>query len=432
MIYVSNPIEMTKALSSGETVIDITRSMAFANPIYLPNGIQLSAIPQENGVLPTIFFSHSDGLILTGSSRLQNLSVVTLQDKKAIQLTSQQVAESFGTIHLENLTVDGQISLIFRTPTLKAHVVTKNVHVASSDTRTYLEQPQKYEVNVLQGAYTLYNFNANKDSLITASIDNLSIGSEGHPAIGSGVFISGFNDQGGRVDIDQMTLGDVYSTGLIPQGVADFITGAVFVVYGAHISHLIQNGKTVTYGVNDMVLDAWGQVDEWVVNDDVISYGQSGVGFVNFGTVNHFKANKAISTYGTGARAYNQYDGTLKEGYFAGIQTFNNGAVGIQISKKVGKLVVDGDIVTQGGLGQSLVKGVNVDLPAYALSMKDGGQLESLTVTGNIISHGDKVTTVTMEDGALIHHLEVTGQIEANGQDSQAFDTDQTKALFKG
>ncbi|MFA1321243.1 hypothetical protein [Streptococcus dysgalactiae] len=64
--------------------------------------------------------------------------------------------------------------------------------------------------------------------------------------------------------------------------------------------------------------------------------------------------------------------------------------------------------------------------------MKDGGQLESLTVTGNIISHGDKVTTVTMEDGALIHHIEVTGQIEANGQDSQAFDTDQTKALFKG
>lgn len=335
MVYVSNPIEMTKALSSGETVIDITRSMAFANPIYLPNGIQLSAIPQENGVLPTIFFSHSDGFILTGSSRLQNLSVVTLQDKKAIQLTSQQVAESFGTIHLENLTVDGQISLIFRTPTLKAHVVTKNVHVASSDTRTYLEQPQKYGVNVLQGAYTLYNFNANKDSLITASIDNLSIGSEGHPAIGSGVFISGFNDQGGRVDIDQMTLGDVYSTGLIPQGVADFITGAVFVVYGAHISHLIQNGKTVTYGVNDMVLDAWGQVDEWVVNDDVISYGQSGVGFVNFGTVNHFKANKAIFTYGTGARAYNQYDGTLKEGYFAGIQTFNNGAVGIQISKRL-------------------------------------------------------------------------------------------------
>lgn len=262
MVYVSNPIEMTKALSSGETVIDITRSMAFANPIYLPNGIQLSAIPQENGVLPTIFFSHSDGFILTGSSRLQNLSVVTLQDKKAIQLTSQQVAESFGTIHLENLTVDGQISLIFRTPTLKAHVVTKNVHVASSDTRTYLEQPQKYGVNVLQGAYTLYNFNANKDSLITASIDNLSIGSEGHPAIGSGVFISGFNDQAGRVDIDQMTLGDVYSTGLIPQGVADFITGAVFVVYGAHVSHLIQNGKTVTYGVNDMVLDAWGQVDE--------------------------------------------------------------------------------------------------------------------------------------------------------------------------
>lgn len=41
-------------------------------------------------------------------------------------------------------------------------------------------------------------------------------------------------------------------------------------------------GPVVTYGVNDMVLDNWGNVDRWIVEQKLTSYGPSGIGFVNF------------------------------------------------------------------------------------------------------------------------------------------------------
>jgi hypothetical protein len=91
-----------------------------------------------------------------------------------------------------------------------------------------LEQPQKYGVNVLQGALTIYNLNPDKDSLITVEAKKISIGQKNAPVIGSGVFIAGLGDNGGRVEIDELSTNDVYSTGKIPLGVADIITGAVF------------------------------------------------------------------------------------------------------------------------------------------------------------------------------------------------------------
>lgn len=430
MIKVSNPSQLIEALDHNEKSIHITRTMTLAQPIFLPDGIEIKGVRQENGVSPTVFFSHSDGFILKGGATITDLAISALQDKKAISLLPQQSRENFGTVSLNHLEVDGQISLIFRAPTLSAHVETHNVLVRKSDTRTYLEQPQKYGVNVLQGAYTLYNFNPDASSNITASISDLNIGQDGQPVIGSGVFISGFNDAGGQVNIEKITLGSVFSTGLLPQGVADFITAGVFIVYGAHVQNLHQLGKTVTYGVNDMVLDAWGTVDRWIVEGDVISYGQSGVGFVNFGTVNYFQAKNTISTFGVGARAYNQYDGTLKEGHFSDINTYNDGAVGIQISKEVGELHIEGNITTHGGVGQSLVKGVNVDLPAYAFSIKDGGYLHTLHVHGSIISHGANVTTVTMEQDARLDNVQIEGTIEATGTNSKSFSDDSIASIF--
>mgnify|MGYP000025125568 FL=1 len=430
MIYVSNSTELIAALRDTDTNIVVTRNMTLPTPIILPEGIILRGEDQENGISPSIFFSHSDGFILTGTSTISNLTISTLQNKKAIQLLPQQSRPNYGTITLEDLIVDGQISLIFRTPTLSAHVETHRVHVRAADTRTYPEQPQKYGVNVFQGAFTLYNFNADTESRVTADISDLNIGQEGQPVIGSGIFISGFNDFGGQVEINTMTIKNVYSTGLLPQGVANIITGAVFIVYGARVHNLHQFGSATTYGVNDMVLDAWGRVDKWIVEGEVTSYGQSGVGFVNFGRVDYFEAKSAISTYGVGARAYNQYDGTLLEGHFSDINTYNDGAVGIQISKKVGQLHIHGSISTYGSIGQSLVKGVNVDLPAYVFSIKDGGRIENLYVKGSFISHGAGVTTITMEEGAEIKTVKIDGEITAKGTNSQSFSDEKTKTRF--
>lgn len=82
----------------------------------------------------------------------------------------------------------------------------------------------------------------------------------------------------------------------IARSVADYITAGVFVLYGTNAKEVITDGEVITYGINDMVLDVWGSVDNWTSNAAVISYGPSGVGFVNFGIVKNFTVNAALQT----------------------------------------------------------------------------------------------------------------------------------------
>ena len=78
-----------------------------------------------------------------------------------------------------------------------------------------------------------------------------------------------------------------------------------------------------------------------------------------------------------------------------------------------------GDVTTHGSVGASLVKGVYVDLPAYALSIKDGGEAKSITIKGNLVTHGDNVVSYIVEKGGNSGEFIVEGKISANGQNSQ-------------
>lgn len=167
-----------------------------------------------------------------------------------------------------------------------------------------------------------------------------------------------------------------------------------------------------------MVLDAWGKVGSWISNKPIISYGPSGVGFVNFGTVDSFTVNSELETYGLGARGYNQYDGTVNHIKFKSITTYGNGSVGIQVSKVIGDLTIDENVKTFGSIGTSLVKGVNVQLPANAISIKEGGEIATLTIGGNIETYGDNVVSFESPKGT-IKNMTVGGVIKANGVNSK-------------
>ena len=221
-----------------------------------------------------------------------------------------------------------------------------------------------------------------------------------------------------RLEIERLTTGEVNSTGLLPFGTADFITGGVFVLYGCKVAELINKAPCRTYGVNDMVLDNWGTVERWTAQDVIESYGPSGIGFVNFGTVNDFHAEAPIRTYGLGARGFNQYDGTVKSLRFDSIETFGDGSIGIQISKPVGRIVIDRDVRTHGGTGPSLVKGVLSTLAAEAFSLKPSGDVERFEVGGDIVTEGDKVDAFTV-DGGSVRAVEIKGTIKAIGADSK-------------
>ncbi|HVL23726.1 MAG TPA: hypothetical protein VM450_06555 [Thermomicrobiales bacterium] len=173
-----------------------------------------------------------------------------------------------------------------------------------------------------------------------------------------------------------------------------------------------------TYGQNDMVLDNWGVVSNWTATAAVTSRGPSGIGVVNFGDIDRLDVQAPIQTYGVGARGVNVYDGSLRHASFDRIATHGDGSVGVQVSRPLPTLEIAGDLSTDGGEGQSLVKGVQMALKAIALSVKSGGDIGSLTVGGSVRTAGDDVVTVEIEGDVAT--IAVAGGIVAEGENADA------------
>lgn len=382
--------------------------------IVLPVGFSLTGVNKESCI---ISFNNSDGIGLTANNEVADLTIQTNPNNRAIYILSNH--PDLGTLSLKNLTITGQVQILTRAGTSKTKLIADNIDIVACDARRYSEQPQKYGVNVYQGAFTVYNFNSDTDSVINATLTNISLGRKGAPVIGSGLFICGFGDNGGWVIANTITTGDIYSNGMLPFGQPDMITAGVFIVSGVKVKNLTHKGSVTTYGVNDMVLDTWGYVEKWVAEKPITSYGPSGIGFVNFGTVDEFDAKDKIETFGSGARGFNQYDGTVKKAVFHSIITHGNGSIGMQFSKAVGSIEVKNGVVTNGTVGESLVKGVIMTLPADAISVKPGGEISLLKISGGITTHGNNVHSYNVE-GGVVHELIVKGDIIANGDNSIA------------
>ncbi|MBN8735415.1 MAG: hypothetical protein J0H27_04000 [Xanthomonadales bacterium] len=412
---VASLVDLMSGLSGTEPrVLELKTSVACPHSIILPPGFSLIGADKDRCILS---FGNGDGIGLTANNRVENLTVIAPPAARAIY-TQTGIAD-LGTLTLDNLAVTGQVSIITHAGTDTLNLVVDGLHIAACDARRYSEQPQKYGVNVYQGALTVYNFNGSTNSRIKASLAHVSVGAKNAPVLGSGIFVSGFGDESGLVELDVLTTGAVHSTGMLPYGTADMITGGVFIVYGVHAKRVEHFGEVVTYGVNDMVLDTWGAVETWIAHAPVVSYGPSGIGFVNFGTVGDFLAEAEIVTHGLGARGFNQYDGTVKNIRFKSIETFGDGSIGIQVSKPVGTITVDGNVTTHGSIGNTLVKGVNIQLPAEAFGVKPGGIVEKLVVGGNLVTHGTKVTTYAIE-GGRVNAIDIKGEVIADGESSNA------------
>ena len=403
---------MAALAERGPRTLELQTSVSCPYSITLPPGFALTGRNKDGCLL---VFGNGDGIGLTADNHVAHLTIVATPSARAIY--TQTGFADMGKIALDDLDVTGQVSIITRAGTDKLDLAIDKLHIAACDARRYSEQPQKYGVNVYQGALTVYNFSGDARSVIRATLTNISVGAKNAPVLGSGIFVSGFGDQGGWVQIDKLTTGAVHSCGMLPYGTADIITAGVFVVYGANAKLVEHFGEVVTYGVNDMVLDTWGKVENWIAHAPVVSYGPSGIGFVNFGTVDRFVAE--IVTRGLGARGFNQYDGTVKEIRFKSIETFGDGSIGIQVSKPVGTITVDEGIVTHGSVGNTLVKGVNMQLPAEAFSVKPGGVVEKLVVHGDLVTHGAKVATFAVE-GGKVGAVDIKGQVLAHGKGSNA------------
>lgn len=321
------------------------------------------------------------GLQLSANNQIENLRLIADPDKRVV--FNDTTVEQLGRLVLHKLSVTGVIQLLARDRVRGGHVEVHDVDIVAADARGYEERPKGYGVEVIPGAFTLWNQQVDTAVTITADLTGLSAGRAGAPVRGSG----------------------------IAPGTPDRITGGVFTVSGTFVDHVRNCGPVTTYGPNDMVLDNWGTVDNWVAEDKITSYGPSGIGFVNFGTVNQLQVNAPIETFGQGARGFNVYSGTVHSAEFERVVTHADGAVGIQVSQPVGQITVRRGIETFGGTGDSLVKGVVVKLSAIALSIKPGASVRDVKIAGGLITHGHGINPLELH--GTIESLQVTGGLVA-------------------
>lgn len=411
-VTVTDAAQLADAIAAGATEIVVQGTITGSPSITLPPGSTLSG--------GQLAFT-AKGVRLTRDNTLRDITITTTAYEVAVY--NDTSVEDAGTLIFENVTTVGQVLILAEADTKRVRVEARGLHVREADVRGRAEQPHGYGVDVLQGAVTLWNRQPDPSSTFTATLRDVSVGTAQTPVRGSGVFVAGYGDReghgaGGTFTADLIQTGTVVTDGGIAPGTPDKITGGVFVVSGATVDKVENAGTVTTHGQNDMVLDNWGYVKQWVATSQITSTGPSGIGFVNFGDIDSLDVQAPILTTGPGARGFNLYDGSLKQASFHSIKTTGDGSIGIQVAKPLGILAVHHDVETTGGQGMSLVKGVQVSLKAIAFSVKPGGTIEQVNIGGSLRTRGDDVVTLEIDKGGTVTAMTVGGTIEALGTGS--------------
>jgi hypothetical protein len=407
-VRVSDAAELRRAVEAEVPAIRVVGTIGGLPSFRLPPGTELHGGALKFG---------GRGIVLTRDNTLRDIVVETAPAEIAVGIDTDM--PSVGTLRLANVATVGQIALVFEDAAAEGSILADHVTVRAADLRGRAHRPRGFGVEVLQGAFTVWNRQRTGPSAVRATLRNISAGGEVTPVRGSGVFAAGSGvADGGILVVDELTTGPIVTDGGIAPGAPDVISGGVFLSTGTVAGHVANHGPVSTYGQNDMVLDNWGSVTLWEAHAPLTSYGDSGIGFVNFGDIDTLQVTGPVTTYGTGARGFNLYDGSLKTAEFGGIGTRGDGAVGVQLSRPMGSLTIRGDLVTAGGVGTSLVKGVQTQLPAVALSIKPGGGIDHLRVDGDIAASGEGVSAVEL--AGPVGSVDLRGRIRATGAGSEA------------
>jgi hypothetical protein len=410
-VKVSSASQLMDALT-GARDIDVEGSLSGMPMISLRPGVTLRG--------GTLRFG-AKGIRLSSDNVLEDVTVIVPDWELAI--FNDTSVRDFGRLSLRNVRTRGQVVLLADRAVTSGHVQVDGLDIASADVRGRPDRPHGFGVDALQGAFTLWNRQPDPAVRITASLVGISAGSTESPVRGSGVFVAGHGDwdgrpDGGVVEADLLRTGPIVTDGGIEPGTHDLICAGVYVLSGADVESVINDGSVMTMGANDMILDNWGKVGSWTARAPLTSRGPSGIGFVNFGILDQLQVDAPVVTYGAGARGFNIYDGSVTRARFHSITTHGDGAVGIQVSKDLPVLEVTGSVTTFGGEGASLVRGEHSQLRAIAVSILPGGRIGRLAVGGSLRTYGDSV--VTLEVAGVIGTLQVEQDIAASGIASDA------------
>lgn len=404
---VTDASELQKAVADGVAVIEVSGTISGSPRIVLPPGVRMTGGRLEFG---------SKGVLLTRHNTLEDVVIMVPDHEIAVYADTTQ--PDWGTLTLRNVTTVGQVALIALDAVRTGHILIEGLTVLSADLRGRADRPRGFGVEALQGGLTVWNRQADAGAVLTAEISGVSTGTKETSVRGSGVFVGGHGTDdgkaaGGELRMRVLRTGEIWTDGGIPEATPDLISGGVFVISGARVDTVTNEGPVTTLGQNDMVLDNWGTVGNWTAKEPITSRGASGIGFVNFSDIDTLDIQAPVQTFGKGARGFNLYDGSLAHASFESIETHGDGSIGVQLSRPLQRLTIKGDLSTAGGEGLSLVKGVQLTLSAIALSIKPGGSLGTLEVGGAVSTAGDGV--VAVELAGPVEQWTVNGGVHATG-----------------
>ena len=418
--------ELVEAMQSAEdAAIEVRGRIDSAPSLRLKPGQRLSG-----GADASIrFLPGHDGLVLAADNAVERIELHTDPERSA--LSNDIGFEGFGRLDIQHVRTTGCVRLIADGAAVGGHVDARDVHVADADARAYEERPAAFGVEVIPGAFTLWNRHASPNRRVSAELRGIAAGRAGLPVRGTGILVGG-TAGGGKVAVSLLETGEVHSDGGIEPGTADRISGGVFVLQGAEIDEVRNVGSVTTFGANDMVLDNWGQVERWHALAKISSHGAAGIGFVNLGALGTLTIDALLETHGAGACGFNcgefkddsgeapvvangaqTFDGTVREAVFERVVTRGDGAVGIQVAVPIGRMLVRSGVETFGGVGASLARGVVMQLPAIAVSVKPGGAMRELVVNDGLTTHGKGIEALELH--GLINVLRIAGAAGPTG-----------------
>ncbi|MEG0949630.1 MAG: hypothetical protein RR212_06560 [Bacteroidales bacterium] len=363
------------------------------------------------------FQKGAEGFCLSKGNELKNLVIETDPDKRAI--FQDQEMESMNNHHLTRLSVTGQISFIVTDKTRKGHIDASFVHVKEANTAQIPDRPNRFGVDMMQGAFTIWNKSENHME-IEVDISHFSCGSETKPILGSGLVICGTEEQMGHVRVNVLSCGHIYTKGEIGKGVADLVCAGIGIGYQTLVRHMNIYGRITCYGGNEMGIYNWGTIERASMTDRIETHGANGCGFINAGNIGTFNFMHEIETYGTGARGFYMFDGAAKDLHFDRIVTHGNAANAIQFNRYIDRISISKGIEVFGNALNVLFADTIVKTSSDAICIQPGGTVRMLKVSGDLISHGNDVCTIFNE--AAIEKLLVSGKVLATGEKSTALE----------
>lgn len=364
-----------------------------------------------------IFKPGAEGFCLSKGNELKSLVIQTSPDKRAI--FQDQEMESLSVHHLSRITVTGQISFIITDKTKKGRIEASFVHVADAATMQLKERPNRFGVDLIQGAFTVWNQSEN-DTELEVDITHFSCGGETRPINGSGLVLCGNEERMGHIRSTVLSCGHIYTKGEIGKGVADLVSAGVAICYQTLVRHMNIYGRITCYGGNEMGIYNWGMIEHGTITDRIETHGANGCGFINAGNLGKLNFMHEIETFGTGARGFYMFDGAAKDIHFDRIVTHGDAASAIQFNRYIDRISISNGIEVFGNCLNVLFADSVVKASADGISVKHGGTARMIKVTGDITTHGREVRSIYDEAG--IEKLLVSGKVLATGEKSLALD----------